>query len=372
MEGRSSIPEADLQAMIGQMIMVGFQEATVERKTPIVRALRELSLGGVILYNIDLKCYLKQLKRTPGLGRWEASRVCPRNILSPAQVRTLTADLKFHAPLTPFIAVDQEGGVVSRLGPWAGFSESPSPKELGERDDLKATEAAARAMAVDLKAAGINLNLAPVVDLSLNQENIIAKNGRSFGPDPNLVCRHARAFIQVHRGEGLLTTLKHFPGKGSAGKDTHYDLADVTDCYAPQELEPFSRLTAEGLADLIMTAHIYNARWDRQYPATLSLRVLTGTLREDLNYRGIIISDDLLMGAIGRRFRFEEACLLAIQAGVDVLLASNNSPEGCDPKLPFRMFSTIHRAVKEGRISIERIKESYQRIMGLKKIAGLI
>jgi len=373
MARESAPPEVDLRTMIGQMIMVGFKEAKVEEATPVVRALREISLGGVILFNIDLKCYLEKLQRNPGLGRPEAARVCSRNILWPAQVRALTQDLKGNSLIPPFIAVDQEGGLVSRLGPWAGFSESPSPRELGKRDDPKATETAARTMAADLKGVGININLAPVVDLSLNPENIIAKNGRSFGPEPALVCRHATAFIRVHREEGLLTTLKHFPGKGSAGKDTHYELADVTDCYTSEELEPFSQLIAGGLADLVMTAHIYNDRWDRLYPATLSSRVLQGMLREDLNYRGVIISDDLLMGAIVKKFSFEDACRMAVQAGVDVLLASNNSPEGYDSNLPFRMFSTIHRAVQKGEISPERIRESYRRIMELKKrIAGLL
>ncbi len=358
--------------MIGQMIMVGFREAKIDERTPIVQALGKLGLGGVILYNIDLPCYLERLKTDPGLSRPEASRVCPRNILSAPQIRNLTTDLKHWASIPPFIAVDQEGGIVSRLGPGAGFPEFPSPKELGSKDDLPSTEAAARAIAVTLKGAGINLNLAPVVDLDLNQENIIAQYGRSFGSDPERVLRHARSFVEVHREEGVLTALKHFPGKGSAGKDTHYELAEVTGLYSLQELKPFSQLIAEGRADLVMTAHICHAQWDSRYPATLSARVLRGTLRKDLRYEGVVISDDLLMGAILKEYRLEEACLLAVQAGVDILLASNNSPEGYDPDLAPRIISAVHKAVQEGRIPEERIKESYERIMGLKKRGGLL
>jgi beta-N-acetylhexosaminidase len=222
-------------------------------------------------------------------------------------------------------------------------------------------------MARDLKESGINLNLAPVVDLDLNPEGLIAGNGRSFGPDPELVFRHARAFISAHHKHGILTTLKHFPGKGSAGKDTHFELADVTYLYRDQELYPFSRLIQEGLADLVMTSHLNHREWDKDYPVTLSPKVLQGMLRGKLGYRGVIISDDLLMGAIVKQFSLEEACVLAVQAGVDILLASNNSPEGDDPYLFHRIHETLVKAVEQGRISSNRIELSCSRLMALKK-----
>jgi beta-N-acetylhexosaminidase len=218
-----------------------------------------------------------------------------------------------------------------------------------------------------LKQSGINLNLAPVVDLDLNPDGLISRNGRSFGVDPELVFRHARAFIVAHHSHGILTALKHFPGKGSAGEDTHFELADVTDLYQERELYPFSRLIREGLADIIMTSHINHRGWDEEYPVTLSAKVLQGLLRGKLGYRGLIISDDLLMGALLKQFSLEEACVRAVQAGVDILLASNNSPEGDDPFLFHRIYETLVKTAEQGRLSSNRIDCSYSRIMAVKK-----
>lgn len=357
---------SELKDMIGQMIMVGFPEAELSEGCPVVRALKDFSLGGVILYNIDLKCYLEEKKRRPDLTRNEAARICPKNIISPDQLRNLTCTLQSYSQNRLLIAVDQEGGLVSRLGPAAGFPETESPKALGEKNDLALTAKAAKTIARDLKRGGINLNLAPVVDLSLNPEGLIARNGRSFGSDPNLIFRHAEAFILAHRQQGILTTLKHFPGKGSAGEDTHFHVADVTSSYQLQELYPFSWLIQEGLADLVMTSHILHREWDAEYPVTLSSKILRGFLRDKLGYEGVVISDDLLMGAIGKQFSLEEASLLAIEASVDILLASNNSPEGSDPNLFDRIFEAIYRAVERGRLSRTMIKTSHARIMTLK------
>lgn len=358
--------DQNLKNMIGQMIMVGVKEAELAEDCPIVPAIKEFSLGGVILYNIDLKCFLEEQKKRPDLSRYEAAGICPRNIISPDQLKTLTSNLKSYSKVPLFIAVDQEGGLVSRLGPAAGFPEAPSPKTLAEQDDLTATARAASAIAADLSRTGINLNLAPVVDLNLNPEGLIARNGRSFGSDPKLVYRHAQAFILAHREQGILTCLKHFPGKGSAGKDTHFEVADVTTSYQPQEIHPFFWLIEEGLADTVMTSHTYHLGWDKKYPITLSSRVLRSLLREELRYQGVIISDDLLMRAIVNRFSLEEACLLAVEAGVDILLASNNSPEGYDSNLFMRVFEALVKAVESGRISKARIETSHARIMALK------
>jgi len=346
--------------------MVGFREAVVDEDTPVIRAIHDYGLGGVILYNIDLECFLGAQKKKPDLTRYEGAKLCPKNIASREQLKNLTSALKSCSKEPLLISIDQEGGLVSRLGPAAGFPERESPKELGKRDDPAETRRAAEGIAGDLKESGINLNLAPVVDLDLNPEGLISRNGRSFGPDPELVYRHALAFISAHHRHGILTTLKHFPGKGSAGKDTHFEVADVTSLYQEQELYPFSRLIQGGLADLVMTSHINHRGWDKNYPVTLSPKVLQGVLREKLGYQGVIISDDLLMGAIVRQFTLEEACVLAVQAGVDILLASNNSPEGDDPHLFHRICETLLKAVEQGRISPRRIESSWSRVQTLK------
>ncbi len=321
----------------------------------------------MILYNIDLKCYLAEQKKKPDLSRKEAAFLCPKNIISSDQLRALTAALQKDSRIPLLIAVDQEGGIVSRLGPAAGFPETPSPKSLGEKDDPAATAQAAKAIAEDLRKSGINLNLAPVVDLDLNPEGLISRNGRSFGSDPKRVYRHAKAFILAHRQEGILTCLKHFPGKGSAGQDTHFEVADVTSLYQPQEIHPFSWLIEEGFADAVMTSHIHHLGWDKKFPLTLSPKILRLLLREKMGYQGVIISDDLQMGAIVQRFSLEEACVQAVQAGVDILLASNNSPAGDDPDLFLRMFEALRKGVEEKHISRSMIGSSFARIMELKK-----
>ena len=356
----------ETREMLAQKVLVGFKGADVTDDTPVVRAIRDFSLGGVTLYNIDLKCFLEAQKRDPDLSREKAARVCPKNIISPEQLKSLTSRLQSYSKVPLLISVDQEGGLVDRLGPTAGFPARESPKTLGEKDDLLLTMRVAGGIAGDLKENRINLNLAPVVDLNLNPQSAISRNGRSFGSNPHLVYRHARAFILAHRNHGVLTTLKHFPGKGSAGQDTHFEMADVTSCHQEQEVYPFSRLIQEGLSDLVMTGHINHRGWDEEYPVTLSPKVLRGMLREKLGYQGVIISDDLLMEAIVKQFTLEEACVLAVQAEVDILLVSNNSPEGDEPDLFCRVFESLVSAVDQGRISRASIEASHARIKGLK------
>jgi beta-N-acetylhexosaminidase len=358
--------DSEFKNKIGQMIMVGFKEAELAKDSPVVRAIKDFSLGGVILYNIDLKCYLGEQKKNPSLTRYEAARLCPRNIISLDQLKNLTSILQSYSKNRLLIGVDEEGGLVSRLGPAAGFPETESPKALGEKNDLAITAKAAKTTARNLRQSGINFNLAPVVDLNLNPESPISRNGRSFGSDPNLVYRHAIAFTLAHRQQGIPTTLKHFPGKGSAKEDTHFQMAEVTSSYQPQELYPFSWLIEEGLADAVMTSHILHRDWDAEYPITLSPKILRGFLRDELGFQGVIISDDLLMGAIVNRFGLEEACWLAVEAGIDILLASNNSPEGYDSDLFMRMFEALIKGIEQGRISKSMIEASYPRIMALK------
>jgi beta-N-acetylhexosaminidase len=357
----------ELKKKIAQMIIVGFPEAELQEESPIIQALKNYSLGGVILYNIDLKCYLTEQKKRPDLDRNEAARICPKNIISSDQLKNLTSDLQKYSDLPLFIAVDQEGGMVSRLGPAAGFAELPSPKSLRGKNDPLLTAQAAEAIAKDLRRTGINLNLAPVVDLDLNPEGMISRSGRSFGSDPQVVFQHAKAFILAHRKEGILTCLKHFPGKGSAGTDTHFEVADVTSLYQPQEIHPFSWLIEEGLGDMVMTSHSYHLGWDKKFPLTLSPKVLNLLLREKIGYQGVIVSDDLQMGAIVKRFSLEEACVLAVRAGVDILMASNNSPEGDNPDLFLRVFEALIKGVEKKRIAKSMIENSHARIMELKK-----
>jgi beta-N-acetylhexosaminidase len=295
----------------------------------------------------------------------------PRNITSPEQLARLTGDLQALArrcagrPL--LIAADSEGGAVMRLSPRVGYSPTFSPQELGEMGDLAVTELEARRIGRMLREAGINWNLAPVVDLALNPLNpVIVSHGRAFSADPEKVIAHARAYLHGMRAAGLFTTLKHFPGHGSSLTDSHLGFVDVTETAAPKlELRPYRELIAEGLVDSVMTAHVLNRNLDADYPATLSRPTIHGLLRRTLGFPGVVISDDLLMGAIVNRFGLEEAARLALGAGVDMLLISDTRP-GEHPSPADRVLAAIRGALSEGELKISQVERALARIERLR------
>jgi beta-N-acetylhexosaminidase len=203
------------------------------------------------------------------------------------------------------------------------------------------------------------------VDLNTNPDNpIIGQLERSFSADPDIVTNHALEFIRAHHEQGVLCTLKHFPGHGSSADDSHLGLVDVTDTWARTELEPYANIVQAGETDAIMTAHVFNANLDPEYPATLSKPTITGILREELDYNGVVISDDMQMGAIANHYGFEPAIQATIEAGVDIIAIANNSvyEEG----IAGRTVALIKQLVRDGKISEARINESYQRIQRLK------
>ena len=348
----SSVSEKDsdvsLEFKIGQMLLVGYRGLEVSDQHPAIRDIRELHLGGIILSDYDV-----------------ASKQYRRNIESPAQVLKLTKALQQASTVPLLIAIDHEGGVITRLKESYGFPATVSHKYLGA-NDYDTTYREAQKMSETLAAIGVNLNLAPVIDLNLNPKNpVIARLDRSFSADPKVVTRHALEFIQAHREHGVYCSVKHFPGHGSASEDSHLGLVDVTDVWSRTELEPYRRLIKAGKVDAIMTAHVFNAHLDPDYPATLSKATVTGLLRNELNYKGVVISDDLQMKAITGHYGFETAVLKALEAGIDILLIANNS-DNYDETIARRTFNLIQKFVREGVISEARIDQSYQRIRTLK------
>lgn len=340
--------EIDLDTQIGQLVMLGFRGLTVNDDSPIVREIVERKLGSVVLFQYDMNL----LDHT-------------RNVQSPAQLQALNASLQKYAPTPLLIAIDQEGGIISRLKESDGFPATKSQAYYGALNQPDVTRAAAEAEGKILRDMGINLNLAPVVDVNVNPDNpVIARHERSFSADPQIVTTHALAAIDGYHAQNILTTLKHFPGHGSSKQDTHQGLTDVTDTWSEMELEPYKNIIAAGKADAIMTAHIFNQKLDAQYPATLSHKIITGILREQVGYDGVVISDDIQMGAIRQYYGFEQAIELAIHAGVDMLAVGNNL--FYDEHAGERAINAIKQAVELGKIPVERITQSYQRIMKLK------
>jgi beta-N-acetylhexosaminidase len=341
--------EASLEFKIGQMLLIGFRGLEVSDQHTAIRDIRELHLGGVILSDYDI-----------------ASKKHLRNIESPAQVLRLTETLQQASTVPLLIAIDHEGGVITRLKESHGFPSTVSHEYLGTLDDCATTYREASKMAETLAAIGVNLNLAPVIDLNINPNNpIITRLERSFSSDPETVTRHALEFIRAHREQGVYCSVKHFPGHGSATADSHLGLVDVTDTWSPEELKPYTDLIETEEVDVIMTAHVFNTHLDARYPATLSHATITGLLRNELNYNGIVISDDLQMKAITEHYGFETAIRKALEAGIDILLIANNS-DRYDETITRRAFTVIQQLVNDGIISEERIDQSYQRIRKLK------
>ncbi|HPR33678.1 MAG TPA: glycoside hydrolase family 3 N-terminal domain-containing protein, partial [Prolixibacteraceae bacterium] len=193
----------------------------------------------------------------------------------------------------------------------------------------------------------------------------IGAYGRSFSANPDSVVFHASIFIEEHRERGILNCCKHFPGHGSATTDSHLGMTDVTQTWNETELEPYRQLIAAGVCPMVMSAHVFNQNLDPDYPATLSHSILTGILRDELGFDGIIISDAMEMKAIADHYGLETAIEKSIQAGCDILLFSNNI-SGYHPDIVPEIISIILRLVENGSITEERIRQSYDRIIELK------
>ncbi|MEX2397738.1 MAG: glycoside hydrolase family 3 protein [Balneolales bacterium] len=339
----------DIEEKIAQMLIVGFRGYELTDDVTIVEDIRERNLGGVILFDYDVPAGIPE-----------------RNIQSPEQVQSLNKSLQNLTDETLIIAVDQEGGKVNRLKEQYGFPPTVSHQALGEYDDLDSTRAFSSKMAATLADLGFNLNFAPSVDVNTNPDNpVIGSLERSFSDDPAKVALHSEAFIKGHRENGVYATIKHFPGHGSSRDDSHLGMVDVTETWDKLELEPYRYLIEKEVVDVIMTAHIINNHLDTDIPATLSQKVLTGMLRSELGYDGIIVSDDMQMGAIADHYGLEQALKASINAGVDMLIFANNSVYEED--ITQRAIGIITGLVESGEIPRQRIEESYQRIQKLKQ-----
>ena len=337
----------DLDAKIGQLLMAGFRGLVAAPGDPVLRDLEQHRLGSVVLFDYDVPL------KSP-----------VRNIESANQVRALIGVLQEAAGGGLLVAVDQEGGQVRRLREQVGFPELPSAQALGTGDPEE-TRRIGGETAGGLLNLGFNLNLAPVVDLNLNPDSpVIGGIGRCFSADPAEVVRHAWAFIEGHRARGVPCTLKHFPGHGSAADDSHMDLVDVTHTWSRVELEPYAELIAAGACDAVMTAHVFNRAIDPDFPATLSRAAIGGLLRGELGFDGVVISDDVQMGAVANHYGFEIAIERALLAGIDIIILANNTLYQEDAVS--RACTCIRRLLDDGKIDEARIDASCARIARLK------
>jgi beta-N-acetylhexosaminidase len=339
-------PPVSLRHRIAGLMVVGFRGSELADAAWVRNALADSGLGGVILFDRD--------QLTGG----------SRNVVSPAQVKRLTADLRAAAGGRGIVvSVDQEGGIVTRLGPSHGFPAVASEATIGA-GSTSAARTWAKLIATTLAGNGFNLNFAPVVDLDVNPDSpAIGALDRSFSADPDVVVARATIEIDAHRTAGVRTTLKHFPGIGSSTTNTDFGVADVTKTWTARELEPFAQLIAAGHADLVMAGHVVNGQFDTSHPASLSPAIVTHLLRGQLGWDGVVVTDDLQAAAITKAFGRDEAVLLALEAGNDLLLFANQ--QVYDPKLVARVIDLVAAAVASGRIPEARIDEAYARVQAL-------
>ena len=324
---------ASLIEKVGQLFMAAVEgPALSEEQAKLIQA---YSIGGVILYCRNNNC-----------NSYETTTKLCKHLQSISKVPML-------------ISIDQEGGCISNLVTVNGFPSTRSHATLGELDPQESYEEGAL-IGKMLKQCGININLAPVVDININKLNpIIGKYERSFSDDYKKVIERAQKYIEGLHSQGIFSTIKHFPGHGSSVNDSHKEKTDVTKFYQMDaELAPYKALCP--ISELVMTAHIINEKMDT-LPATLSKKILDGILRKEIGFKGVIISDALNMNAISVYFTKEEAALKCLVAGSDIILTAENIQS---------IISSIEYIVKEAKDNKEiqaRIDESYARVMELKK-----
>src|ERR1700722_7735405 len=278
-----------------------------------------------------------------------------RNFKSAEGLRDLALEIRKAAGRPVLIGIDQEGG--TRFALREPFTSWPSAAELGRLGDVDSVEKVAHAIAMELRAVGCNLNFAPMLDLHVNSESPVTKD-RSFGSDPDLVARMGAAFDRGLRSGGVLSCAKHFPGHGDAAVDPHLDLPVFAGTMArleSAELVPFASAVASGVP-LVMTAHILLPQIDPENPASLSRTMLDGVLRRRLRFDGVILADDLGMGAIAKRYGPGEATLKTLRAGTDVAMLCH------DWSAVAPAIAAVRTAKREGRFEEEEWRASLDRI----------
>lgn len=344
-DGGKATAAYTLEDDIGEMLLVGFRGVAVDSTDHIWRDLTHFRVGSVILFDYDA-----------AMGRRG------RNITDRQQVQNLCRQLRDIRP-DLLIGIDQEGGRVSRLHPRYGFTAVGTPQASAAVGD-DSVRSCARITASMLHDVGIDLNFAPVADVDVNPDcPVIGKLERSFSASPERVTDCCRIWIEEQDKRGVVSCMKHFPGHGSATGDTHKGLVDVSKTWQKKELQPYRELVKT--VPMVMTAHVINRQLDPDgLPASLSPRI-TAYLRDTLGFQGVIVTDDMAMGAIVNEYSFETALRMAIEAGADLLCLSNNGGTYNSELVP-QAVRTIKRMVADGTVSAERIHASAERVRALK------
>lgn len=315
---------------IGQMVMIGIQGTKVDDNS--LYMLHQFHMGGVILFD--------------------------RNMESPEQVKQLTSDLQSQSnekvPL--FIGIDEEGGDVVRMA--EKLTPPPSQKEIGATGDIEQAKIWAIKTAKSLKDMGINVNFAPVADVGSNDK-------RSYSTDTNTVIDFVRAATKGYQQENIIYSLKHFPGIGKGKVDSHIDSSSIDvakEVLMTEDILPFKTIINENKPEdyFILVSHLKYPALDEEYPASLSSKIMIDLLRNELGYKGIIITDDMEMGAVANHNDFRSIGVNAVKAGADIVLVCHEYEHQQE------VYLGLLDAVNSGEISQERIDESIKRIIKVK------
>ncbi len=356
---------------LGRMLCVGIRGAhpgdeTLERD---LDACAEAGVGGVVLFDLDVPRYRQFLAE--GVDEESARTRATRNILDPEQLRALISHLRERLGDDVFVGVDQEGGQVARLSSRRGFAAEPSAAEFARLGEDQQREAA-RAQASQLRELGFDLNFAPCVDLAIEPESeIIVGKERSFGSDPRELVEFARVVLDAHEEAGIVACLKHFPGHGSSRDDTHLGIVDISSTWnREEELHPY-RILAERPGVAVMVGHLLHEGIDSENPASLSKEFISGLLRTELGFEGVVITDSIDMRAIRDRFSPEEATLTAIISGADLVVDAFNLDPREEHPAP-ALSRALRRALDEGTLAggEERIRRSLRRLDQLREGVG--
>ncbi|HQD29248.1 beta-N-acetylhexosaminidase [Acetivibrio saccincola] len=335
-----------LEEKIGQLFVVAFRKNgedknLYEMDEHVKNQIEKFKIGGVVLFN--------------------------ENISTREQTSNLIKSMQSVSKIPLFISVDEEGGRISRLGsnPEMGITKLPPAKEIGETNDPDLAYRLGRKLGSELYSLGFNMNFAPVADVNTNPQNPVIGD-RAFSSDPQIAGIMVEQFVKGMQEQNISSVLKHFPGHGDASEDSHKGAVVIEHSIERlREIEfvPFKKGISSGV-DAIMTAHIILPEIEPDnLPATLSNKILTGLLREELNFGGLIITDALEMKAIKKHWSSGEASVMAFKAGADILLM----PESLE-----KAYNTILEAVLNGDIAEERIDKSLYRILKVKYKRGIL
>ena len=323
-----------LDQKLGQMVIVEFYGSTLN--TDLNQMIQGNQVSGVLIENSN------------------------GNAQTRSQLVSLNQGMQKAAAIPLFISTDFEGGYVNELRLITG--ERPSEQSIGATGDPNVAYNAGHSAAADLAALGLNVNFMPIVDVLTNPNNP-GLPMRTFGSDPTLVTNMGRAYLKGLTDGGIIGCLKHFPGLGSASIDPHKSLPYMNRSLATLnavDMVPYRTLINEGVVPMVMVTHILNPQLDPNLPTSLSPNVVTGILRKQLNFKGVIISDTLWMGGISNTYSLAQAAVLAVRAGTDLLLGPRGRADTQN------MIYGLHQAVMNGQISEAQINASVARILEMK------